>query len=291
MRLNLSYVPWRGMLSSIRCNLSASIWPTLKAVLAVLIGVILSLLIGVYSLSNVPILASGAIDVKSDTYIEKSNLISALILSRNMLAYMFFGAFLGCLGSFWRWLQKHWNIPKNSFSETYLIVLDIFTIFFPLAVIYVGVLSFNNTIEFLLKELDKHLVLLPPAPVSRAISNVASYLIEHPSYLFLGGVLTIILSCIVLIFGPKKYEQKSVTPSEARVPNPDYPVLIEPMLPEDGSGYLATVPDLPGCMSDGETREAAARNVGDAIEAWLEEARALGRAIPTPSRHLVPVQA
>jgi predicted RNase H-like HicB family nuclease len=40
--------------------------------------------------------------------------------------------------------------------------------------------------------------------------------------------------------------------------NPDYPVLIEKLFPEDGDGYLATVPDLPGCMSDGETRALAA---------------------------------
>lgn len=71
------------------------------------------------------------------------------------------------------------------------------------------------------------------------------------------------------------------------MPHPDYPVLIEPLPPEDGGGYLATVPDLPGCMSDGETRELAARNVGDAIEAWIEEARALSRAVPAPSRRLV----
>jgi antitoxin HicB len=70
------------------------------------------------------------------------------------------------------------------------------------------------------------------------------------------------------------------------VPHPDYLVVIEPLPPEDGDGYLATVPDLPGCMSDAETRELAARNVGDAIEAWIEEARALGRPIPVPSRHL-----
>ncbi len=73
--------------------------------------------------------------------------------------------------------------------------------------------------------------------------------------------------------------------------HPDYLVLIEPLVAEDGGGYLATVPDLPGCMSDGETREAAARNVGDAIEAWIEEARALGRTIPAPSRHVAPALA
>ncbi|MBV8616940.1 MAG: type II toxin-antitoxin system HicB family antitoxin [Acetobacteraceae bacterium] len=66
---------------------------------------------------------------------------------------------------------------------------------------------------------------------------------------------------------------------------PDYAVLIEPRAPEDG-GYVATVPDLPGCSAVGETRELAARNVGAAIAAWIEEARALGREVPTPSRHL-----
>ena len=71
------------------------------------------------------------------------------------------------------------------------------------------------------------------------------------------------------------------------MPHPDYSVLIEPLPPEDGGGYLATVPDLPGCMSDGATRELAARNVGDAIKAWIEEAEALGRTIPAPSQHLV----
>ena len=69
------------------------------------------------------------------------------------------------------------------------------------------------------------------------------------------------------------------------MPHPDYTVLIEPLPPEEGGGYLAIVPDLPGCMSDGETREQAAHNVADAIAAWIEEARALGREIPAPSRH------
>ena len=64
---------------------------------------------------------------------------------------------------------------------------------------------------------------------------------------------------------------------------PGYAVLIEPLSEEDGGGFLATVPDLLGCMSGGETREAAARNIEDAIAAWLEEARSLGRAIPQPN--------
>ncbi|HEY3778947.1 MAG TPA: type II toxin-antitoxin system HicB family antitoxin [Rhizomicrobium sp.] len=66
----------------------------------------------------------------------------------------------------------------------------------------------------------------------------------------------------------------------------EYPVVIEALPQEDGGGFLATVPDLPGCMSDGETREDAARNISDAIRAWIEEANALGRPVPEPSLHL-----
>jgi antitoxin HicB len=66
----------------------------------------------------------------------------------------------------------------------------------------------------------------------------------------------------------------------------EYPVVIEPLSEEDGGGFLATVPDLPGCMSDGDTREAAARAIAGAISAWIEEARRLGREIPEPSPHL-----
>jgi antitoxin HicB len=69
----------------------------------------------------------------------------------------------------------------------------------------------------------------------------------------------------------------------------EYPVLIEPLSAEDGGGFLATVPDLPGCMSDGETPEEALAHVRDAVEAWIEEARTPGRTVPPPSRHHVVV--
>ena len=52
---------------------------------------------------------------------------------------------------------------------------------------------------------------------------------------------------------------------------------------EDGGGFLATVPDLPGCMSDGETREEAVRNLEDAIQEWMASAQEMGRPIPRPS--------
>ncbi len=64
----------------------------------------------------------------------------------------------------------------------------------------------------------------------------------------------------------------------------DYRVIIEALTAADGGGFLATVPDLPGCMSDGETREIAARNIEDAIASWIEEAKVLGRKVPEPTR-------
>ena len=65
----------------------------------------------------------------------------------------------------------------------------------------------------------------------------------------------------------------------------EYPIIIEALSNEDGGGFLATVPDLPGCMSDGETREEAARAIEDAISAWIEEAKRMGRPIPKPTSH------
>jgi antitoxin HicB len=67
----------------------------------------------------------------------------------------------------------------------------------------------------------------------------------------------------------------------------DYPVVIEPLPAEDGGGFIATVPDLPGCMSDGDTPEEALANVRDAVAAWIDEASALGRPVPKPSRRYV----
>jgi antitoxin HicB len=66
-----------------------------------------------------------------------------------------------------------------------------------------------------------------------------------------------------------------------------YAIVVEPLPPEDGDGFIATVPDLPGCMSDGATPEEAVTNVQDAIAAWIEAAQDLGHAVPKPSRRLV----
>jgi predicted RNase H-like HicB family nuclease len=69
----------------------------------------------------------------------------------------------------------------------------------------------------------------------------------------------------------------------------EYAVRIDRLAEVDGGGYLATVPDLPGCMSDGETPEEALKNVQEAIESWVEAAREWNEDIPKPSPPLARV--
>jgi antitoxin HicB len=63
----------------------------------------------------------------------------------------------------------------------------------------------------------------------------------------------------------------------------DYAIVVEPLKTEDGGGWIATVPALPGCMGDGETREEAMIDALSAIDEWKDAARQLGRDIPGPS--------
>ncbi len=61
-----------------------------------------------------------------------------------------------------------------------------------------------------------------------------------------------------------------------------YPFTIRPLVPAEGGGYLIEFPDLPGCMSDGETVEETITNGKDAMEGWLMACKKLGRKIPKP---------
>jgi predicted RNase H-like HicB family nuclease len=58
-----------------------------------------------------------------------------------------------------------------------------------------------------------------------------------------------------------------------------YRVLIEQ--DEDGV-FIATCPSLPGCVSDGSTREEAIENIQDAIKGYIESLRKHGDPIPPP---------
>jgi len=55
--------------------------------------------------------------------------------------------------------------------------------------------------------------------------------------------------------------------------------------PEDG-GFVAEVPSLPGCVSQGETREEALANVREAIDLWIESAKGLDLPVPEDPRQV-----
>ncbi len=65
---------------------------------------------------------------------------------------------------------------------------------------------------------------------------------------------------------------------------PDYPFFIRPLLQQEGGGYLIEFPDLPGCLSDGETPEQAIANGRDALQSYLLTAKEFGDPIPEPGR-------
>ena len=51
--------------------------------------------------------------------------------------------------------------------------------------------------------------------------------------------------------------------------------------PNEFGGYTVTVPILPGCISEGDTREEALANIKEAIELYLESLQADGEPIPS----------
>ena len=52
-----------------------------------------------------------------------------------------------------------------------------------------------------------------------------------------------------------------------------YTVLLEP---EDDGGFVVSVPALPGCISQGDTREEALANIREAISVYVEDCREAG---------------
>lgn len=63
-----------------------------------------------------------------------------------------------------------------------------------------------------------------------------------------------------------------------------YEIVIRPLSVTEGGGFFASVPQLPGCHSDGETPEQALTNVYDAIGCWIEAMEEMGAPVPEPRR-------
>lgn len=56
---------------------------------------------------------------------------------------------------------------------------------------------------------------------------------------------------------------------------------------DEDEGFIAEVPELPGCAADGKTYQQALANVQVIIEEWIETAKELGRSIPEPRGRLM----
>jgi antitoxin HicB len=56
----------------------------------------------------------------------------------------------------------------------------------------------------------------------------------------------------------------------------EYRFTIRPLTQEEGGGYLTEFPDLPGCMSDGETIDEALANGAEAKHDWIAAMLAQG---------------
>ncbi|MFP4088307.1 MAG: type II toxin-antitoxin system HicB family antitoxin [Desulfobacteraceae bacterium] len=54
----------------------------------------------------------------------------------------------------------------------------------------------------------------------------------------------------------------------------------------DDNAFVAEVPELPGCMADGNTYQEALSNAEKIIDEWIETAVKVGRPIPQPKGRL-----
>jgi predicted RNase H-like HicB family nuclease len=78
---------------------------------------------------------------------------------------------------------------------------------------------------------------------------------------------------------------KKIKPVTPPFPFEAYGHIIAPLSEDDGGGYMITFPDLPGCMSDGETLEETLINGRDAFNSWIAAQVDMKRQIPAPTHY------
>jgi predicted RNase H-like HicB family nuclease len=49
--------------------------------------------------------------------------------------------------------------------------------------------------------------------------------------------------------------------------------------------FVAEVPELPGCMAHGETRQDALSSIQEAMQLWIDMALEVGNPVPEPREH------
>lgn len=62
----------------------------------------------------------------------------------------------------------------------------------------------------------------------------------------------------------------------------NYDIKLRKISEDEGGGWLAEIPHLPGCMSDGETPKEAIDNLDDAKKCWIETCLELDHQVPEP---------
>lgn len=55
----------------------------------------------------------------------------------------------------------------------------------------------------------------------------------------------------------------------------------------EDNAFIVEVPELPGCMADGQTYQEAVANAEIVIQEWIDTARELGWSIPEPRGRLM----
>jgi len=61
-----------------------------------------------------------------------------------------------------------------------------------------------------------------------------------------------------------------------------YTFVVRPLSDNEGGGWFAEIPLLPGCWADGETPDQAIAELSIAREAWMKSMLAHGKPIPIP---------
>jgi len=55
---------------------------------------------------------------------------------------------------------------------------------------------------------------------------------------------------------------------------------------KEDNAFIAEVPELPGCMADGQTYQEALSSAEQIIQEWIQTADELGRVVPEPKGRL-----
>ncbi len=90
-----------------------------------------------------------------------------------------------------------------------------------------------------------------------------------------------------LIVGPIPNADRDATIRAFLAATTCYRILLRPLSNDEGVGWLATMPDLPGCTGDGETEIEAIEDVRRAALEWADAATRDGDPVPPPAQNAV----